>query len=202
MVVLYSFFMGLGGLLTLSAIFLTWNLSQRVELGRLGKRRISWCILLGGLLTAIGFFGMMENVESNIVAFLVILGPALIAYALSESGLVKATSALLIQSFLLLPLVLLRKDLIMDVVELGSTLSQLLLINAVVGYVRTPPEYRSLAGLSAWGVLISVWFISFDAVKLAGSVIYLISVALWLYTLLRLHTVSIERFHNSAQEGL
>lgn len=199
---LYTVFMSAGGLLTLAGIFLTWSLSREVEVNRLGKERISWCVLAGGFLTALGFAGLSIAIKSNVVALLVLLGPALIAYALSESGLVRATFTLLLQSFLLLPLVFLRRNAMMGVIELASTLSVLLLINAIAGYVGTPREYKALAGMSSWGIVLTVWLTSFETWRTAGSVVYLLSLTLWVYTLIRLHTVAAERFHNSAQKVL
>ncbi|WP_367883697.1 hypothetical protein [Thermococcus peptonophilus] len=52
---LYFGIMAVGGLMTLMGIVLTWNLSRLVEKFRVGKGgKLSWLILLGGLITAMG----------------------------------------------------------------------------------------------------------------------------------------------------
>lgn len=69
---------------------------------RLGGRRISPWILVGGLLTSIGFGAISMDFESPMIALLISLGSAFIGYSLAESGMVRAKPEMLIQVFVIL----------------------------------------------------------------------------------------------------
>lgn len=199
MVSVYQTLMGLCGVLTLAGIFLTWNLSRKIENFFLGHRRLSWYILFGGILTSLGFIATMFEVHRGIVTIAILLGPVLIAYSLSESGLVRATWTMLLQvSIVAGSAIFVRES--FYTVELASSVAVLLLINAISGYVRTPEEYKKLAGISSWAFVVFIWLNIF-AVEIASAV-YFFSMSLWIYTLVRLHYVAAERLGNSTMRLL
>ncbi|KUK00096.1 MAG: hypothetical protein PWP49_1329 [Thermococcaceae archaeon] len=199
MISVYQTLMGLCGVLTLAGIFLTWNLSRKIENFFLGHRRLSWYILFGGILTSLGFIATMFEVHRGIITIAILLGPVLIAYSLSESGLVRATWTMLLQvSIVAGSAIFVRES--FYTVELASSVAILLLINAISGYVRTPEEYKKLAGISSWTFVVFIWLNIF-AVEIAPAV-YFFSMSLWIYTLVRLHYVAAERLGNSTMRLL
>ncbi|MCO6042111.1 hypothetical protein [Thermococcus alcaliphilus] len=199
MISVYQTLMSLCGVLTLVGIFLTWNLSRKIENFFLGHRRLSWYILFGGILTSLGFIATMFDVHRGIITIAILLGPVLIAYSLSESGLVRATWTMFLQvSIVAGSAIFVRES--FYTVELASSVAILLLINAISGYVRTPEEYKRLAGISSWAFVVFIWLNIF-APEIAPAV-YFFSISLWIYTLVRLHYVAAERLGNSTMRLL
>lgn len=155
-------------------------------MARLGGRRISPWILVGGLLTSIGFGAISMDFESPMIALIISLGPAFIGYSLAESGMVRAKPEMLIQVFVILLSVFPAGDRSLQSLEVISSLAVLLLINAVAFYVMTPPSYASKARIIAWAFSISVFLNSPQALRPFGSILYGLSVLGWLLILLRL----------------
>lgn len=192
----YQTLMSICGVLTLTGIFLTWNLSRKIETFFLGHRKLSWYILFGGILTSFGFIATMFEVHKGIITTAILLGPVLIAYSLSESGLVRATWTMLLQVSIVAGSAIFVRDSFYTV-ELASSVAILLLINAISGYVRTPEEYKKLAKISSWAFVGFIWLNIF--IGEIAPAIYFFSTSLWIYTLVRLHYVASERLGNSTK---
>ena len=196
MISIYQIFMSTGGALTLVGIFLTWNLSRKIEGFFLGHKKLSWCILLGGILTSLGFIVTMLEVHEGIISIAILLGSILIAYSLSESELVKPTWTMLLQIVLIVLSTIFVENKEFYMVELVSSFSLILLINAIVGYVRTPENYKNLAKIASWMFVGFIWLNNLQPTRAIAPVIYVLSVVTWSYTLVRLHYVAVARFSN------
>ncbi|USH00311.1 hypothetical protein K1720_02240 [Thermococcus argininiproducens] len=192
----YQIFMSVGGILVLVGIFLTWNLSQQIEKVRLGGRRLSRYILVGGILTSLGFIATMFEIHEAIISVAILLGPAMIAYSLSESKLVKATWTMLLQVVLIMASTIFVEKKGFYVIELGSSVSLILLINAIAGYIRTPENYKTLAKISSWVFVVFIWLNALQSTRTMAPVVYLLSLVIWIYTLVRLHYVARIRFNS------
>ncbi len=194
----YSEAMAFGGLLSLAGIILTWNLARIVE-RRHGKKGLSWLVLAGGLLTALGFLpGTSDGGET--VEWAVVLGPVLIGYALSGSGLVRASLEVLLQVAVVGAALILGGGSRILVVESFSAMSILLLINALAFYVHAPSWISGVPRAAAW-IFTAFFFLNTLYSGFYTSLLYLLSQLLWISALVRLHTVS-KTLHTSAQEGL
>lgn len=193
----YALVMLVVGSMALAGIFLTWHLTWLVERYRLGNEKLSWLILAGGLLTAVGFLGHQFWVS---IEFLIVLGSALIIYALSMSGLVGAKLEMLAQIGPMVASIGFSNDLGNQTVLIFSDVSLLLLMDAVAFYSHSPPKPASMARLSAW------LLVGFTIVKalsyrsLPALLLYTASVSLWITSLLLLYPSA--KVLNSAQEGL
>jgi len=193
----YSLVMSVDGPLVLVGIFLTWHLTRLVERNRLGKEKLSWLILAGGLITTLGFIGHLTGFN---LWLLVIIGPALVAYSLSMSRLVGAKLEMLLQICLMVVSVLLSKDPRTYTILMFSAGSLLLLMDAVAFYSNSPNKPASMARLSAW---LLVAFTLVNAVyyrSLPAVLLYTASVSLWLTSLLLSYPSA--KALTSAQEGL
>lgn len=199
MIDVYQSLMSLCGLLTLTGIFLTWNISRKIESFFLGHRKLSWYILFGGILTSLGFIATMFEVHQAIISFAILLGPVLITYSLSESGLVRATWTMLLQVGIIAGSAIFVRNSFYTV-ELASSVAIVLLINAISGYIRTPEMYKRLAEISSWTFVGFIWLSLF--VGEIAPVVYLFSMTLWIYTLVRLHYVAVERLGDFNKELL
>jgi hypothetical protein len=198
----YSGIMAAGGVMVLVGIILTWNLARVVEKFRVGRRKLSWLILLGGLLTAIGFVPPILSEEGHIVVWALITGPILISYALSESGLVRASLEMLLQvALVVLSLVFTGGD-YLAIARVFSALSIVLMMNALAFYVHSPSGTSRISRAAAWlfavFVLLNAWKHGTTYLPL----LYLLSQLIWLYALVKLHFVARERLPKTAQEGL
>ncbi len=198
----YHVVMSVGGILVLLGIFLTWNLSRNIEKFRLGTRSISWFMFLGGLLTALGFIELMIGMGTETMALPAILGPALIVYALSESGLVRAKPEMLVQVAVIVGSLVLSGDRILYVIESFSAIAIVILMDAAAFYVHTPESYSRGARLSAWLFTLFVPLNAYEPGSPLAMGLYLISTTLWVAILIGLHGVLRERFPRTAQESL
>jgi hypothetical protein len=199
---LYSGIMAAGGAMVLAGIILTWNLSRLVERFRVGKEKLSWLILLGGLLTAIGFMPPILSEEGHTVVWALIVGPVLIGYALSESGLVRASLEMLLQvTVVVLSLVFTKGD-YLAIAQVFSAVSIILMMNAVAFYVHSPSRISRISRVAAW---LFTFFVLLNAWKHGTpylAALYLLSQLPWLYALVKLHFVARQRLPKPAQEGL
>ncbi|NJE04740.1 hypothetical protein E3E36_00945 [Thermococcus sp. M36] len=198
----YHIIMGAGGTLVLVGIFLTWYLSMSIERFRLGTNRISWFLLLGGLLTGLGFVELIAGMGTATIAVLVILGPALVVYALSESGLVRAKPEMLVQVAVIVFSLTLSGTRTMYIIESFSAIAVVVLMDAAAFYVHTPSPYSKTARLSAW---LFTLFVPANIVAPGNPLamaLYITSTALWVSTLIALHGVLRQRFPRNAQESL
>ncbi len=198
---LYTELMSLGGVLTLLGIFLTWSLSRIVEKFRLGGGRLSLLILIGGLLTAVGFTPIAWN-DGDPLFWAVLLGPALIAYALAESGLVRAKQEMLLQSALAFLAVVMMSPTSRAIAESFSAIAIVILMNALVSYAHSPQRLSALARTASWLFVLFLILENISWFFLIGIALYFVSLSIWLYALFRFHAVARERFANSVQEGL
>jgi hypothetical protein len=172
-------------------------LTRLVERSRLGKERLSWLILLGGLITAGGFASYLIGLN---LALMVIIGPAIIAYALSMSGLVGAKLEMLVQIAIMVFSIAISEDPKTYTILMFSDVSLLLLMDAVAFYPSSPKAPASMARLSAW---LLVAFTVVNAVhygSLPALLLYTASVSLWITALLLSYPKA--KLLNSAQEGL
>jgi hypothetical protein len=193
----YSLVMSIDGPLVLAGVIITWHLTRLVERSRLGKERLSWLILLGGLITAGGFASYLIGLN---LALMVILGPAIIAYALSMSGLVGAKLEMLVQIAIMVFSIAISEDPKTYTILMFSDVSLLLLMDAVAFYPDSPKAPASMARLSAW---LLVAFTVVNAVhygSLPALLLYTASVSLWITALLLSYPKA--KLLNSAQEGL
>lgn len=189
--------MAVNGSLVLVGIFLTWHLTRLVERYRLGKEKLSWLILLGGLMTSLGFVGGLAGLDLRI---LVILGPALIVYALSMSGLVGAKLEMLFQTGLVVLSAGISDDPKTYIVLMFSDISLLLLMDAVAFYSNSPIKAATMARLFAW---LLVAFTTVNALyphSLPAIMLYTASVLLWMASLTLSYPAA--RVLKFAQEGL
>lgn len=193
----YSLVMSVDGPLVLVGVFLTWHLTRLVERNRLGKEKLSGLILAGGLITAFGFTGYLAGFNLGV---LVIIGPAIIAYALSMSGLVGAKLEMLVQIGLMVLSIPISEDPKTYTILMFSDVSLLLLMDAVAFYSNSPKKPASMARLSAW---LLVAFTVVNAIyyrSLPALLLYTASVSLWITALLL--SCPSAKVLNSAQEGL
>jgi hypothetical protein len=187
---LYPILMGIGGMLTLVGILLTWNLSRIVHSMRRDGSPLHWLVLVGGLITATGFVLSGSGLNQMFIETIILLGPAIIALALSESGLIRATVTLFIQSALLLLSLFFTSPTEFEVVSIASALAILLLINGVRSYPGVPKREVVVSGVSSWFLILAVWLNGFKVTEVAGALIYILSLSLWLYVLAVLHPLA------------
>ena len=199
---LYFKVMAAGGMLVLLGIFLTWNLARIVEKFRVGKKGLSWLVLLGGLLTALGFIPMLAREDSSVIVWAVILGPVLISYALSESGLVRANLEMLLQVGVVIASLVLQGGNYMAIAESFSAVSIILLINAVAFYRHTPSRISWTSRAAAWLFALFILLNAWEQGNLYVSSMYLLSQLLWIFALAQLHSVVGDKFYRNGQEGL
>ncbi|ASJ07313.1 hypothetical protein A3L08_08255 [Thermococcus pacificus] len=199
---IYFTTMAAGGMLVLLGIFLTWNLARVVEKFRTGKKRLSWLVLLGGLLTAMGFIPAVAMADSSVIVWAVILGPVLISYALSESGLVRANLEMLLQVGVVIASLVLQSGDYIAIAESFSAVSIILLINAVAFYIHTPPGISRTSKAAAWLFAIFVLLNAWGRGNPYVLSIYILSMFLWISALVRLHFIARDRFYRNAQEDL
>ncbi|WP_297509794.1 hypothetical protein [Thermococcus sp.] len=199
---LYTELMSIAGAMTFLGILLTWSLARAVERVRLNRRGLSWLLLLGGLLTALGFISVASNKGNGPVFWAVLLGPAFIAYALAESNLVKASPEMFLQSAMAFIAVVMRNSSSQGIAESFSAVSAVILMNAIPSYAYSPRKFADLVRVASWLFVLFLLLENFPGFELASVLIYYISLSVWLYTLLRLHTFAKERLITSVQEGL
>ncbi len=182
----YNLLMSITGPLVLVGITLMWDLTRKVEKLRLGTRGLSLLILIGGILTAIGFVAYACRTTHSWEAFLVMFGPVLIAYTLSESGLVQPKLEMLVQATVMVASIGISTRKSHYAIMMFSALSILLMIDAVAFYRYIPQPHGKIARISAW------LFVAFTLVNAVnyGSLIafamYFLSIVLWVGTLLGL----------------
>ncbi|WP_297418044.1 hypothetical protein [Thermococcus sp.] len=196
----YFQIMTFGGVLSLLGIFLTWNLARIVEHRHLRKKGLSWLVLVGGLVTAAGFLPGASS-GGDAIEWAILLGPVLIGYALSESGLVRANIEMLLQTAVVGMALVLGGGSRTLVVESFSVVSTLLLINALAFYMYIPSWVSRVPRTAAW---IFMTFFLLNAIyggDFYVSLLYLLSQLLWISALIRLNLAD-GVLHTSAQEGL
>ena len=181
---------------------MTWSLSKNIEKFRLGTQRISKFILLGGLLTALGFIELMIGINTEVMALFVIIGPALIVYALSESGLVRAKPEMLLQVAIIVGSLILSGDKLLYLIESFSAIALVLLMDAAAFYVYTPQPHSTGARLSAWMFTLFIPLNRLTPGNPVAMPLYIASLVLWVLVLVGLHGVLRERFPRTVQEGL
>ncbi len=185
---LYFTIMGVGGVLTLFGIFLLWILSRELEVRFLGRTRISTLILVGGVLTALGFAvdGVNESPALGaLTTSRVLLGLVIIGYSLMESRVIKPTWELGLQSTLITLSLLMASgnELSHEVVNLGSLLSIVLLINGLryLGVTQRGPKL--LLRTAAWGLVLFSWLRYLRGngrgMMLLDLTVYLLTTILW-----------------------
>ncbi len=182
----YNALMLVTGPVILAGIVFMWDIARKAEKLRLGTRRISTLILIGGILTAAGFLLGPHREHYLTEAVLVMLGPTLIAYGLSESGMVQPKLEMLVQAAVMLVSIGMSTTKTHDVMLIFSSLSVLIMMDAVAFYRHTPRPQRNIARISAW------LFVLFTVLnkKTHGSSValgfYVVSILLWLGTLISL----------------
>ncbi|NJE00184.1 hypothetical protein E3E26_10425 [Thermococcus sp. LS1] len=182
--------MRIGGAITLFGIALTWLTFRNLERIVMGTRHLSVLLLLGGFLTALGFISGM-TVQSgdliHVISFLVIIGPGIIAYALSTGNLVNPTLRLLLQFGLVLSSLIRvgrHSDITKEIIQIGSLLSVILLMNSLFSLKFIGNDVKTLLKLSSWLIVIFSWmrFGLIDYRGLSRAIIfsvYLTSIVLW-----------------------
>ncbi len=188
MIEFYLIAMSIGGVLTLFGIFLLWVISRDLEKKFLGSTRVSTLILIGGILTSIGFIvgaSSEGGVLDTTMAFLVLLGPVIIGYSLMESGVIRPTWELGLQ-FTLITLSLLmvsRNELNREIVALGSLLSVILLINGLRYLGATPSGPKLLLRIASWGLVVFSWLRymrrTSEGMMILDLTVYLLATILW-----------------------
>jgi hypothetical protein len=185
---LYLTIMSIGGVLTLFGIFLLWIISRELETKFLESTRISTLILVGGVITALGFTvgGLGKGSAFNtLTVILVLLGPVIIGYSLMESRVIKPTWELGLQSTLItLSLLMVSgNELNHEVVDLGSLLSIILLINGLRYLGVTPRGPKLLLRAAAWGLVLFSWLRylrgSGEGMMALDLTVYLLATVLW-----------------------
>ncbi|NPA47078.1 MAG: hypothetical protein GXO14_00345 [Thermococci archaeon] len=193
----YSLVTSADGLLVLAGIVFTWHLTRLVERNRLGREKLSWLILAGGLLTALGFTGYAAGLD---FALMVVVGPVLIACALSMSGLVGARLEMLVQIGLMLLSICASRNPRTSTIRMFSDVSLLLLMDAVAFYSSSPKKPASMARLSAWLLVAFTVVNSVSYRSLPALLLYTASVSIWMVALLLSYPRA--KLLKSAQKGL
>ncbi|WP_457741310.1 hypothetical protein [Thermococcus sp.] len=189
------------GIVVLAAIFITWDLARKAERLRLGTRRISALILVGGTITAMGFISYAFSFDVLSYALLVTLGPVLVTYALSESGLVQPKLEMLLQVALMVGSIAISDNRMLYTLLIFSAISVLLLMDAVAFYVHTPSPQKHLVRFSSWLLVV---FTVLNAIKhgcALAFILYVFSVGIWITTLISLEFY-LRGMGRNVQEGL
>ena len=197
----YNLVMSVIGPVVLFAIFVTWDLTRKVERLRLGTRKVSVLILIGGIITALGFVSYVLDIDRPPALLFVMLGPVLITYSLSESGLVQPKFEMLVQIALMVGSIGLSANKMFYTMLMFSAVSVLLLIDAVAFYRYTPSPQRHFARLASW---LLVAFTVVNAVRYGCTlafVLYVLSIIIWVSTLISLEFY-LKDMDKTAQEGL
>ena len=205
--------MSLSGFLILSGIFLTWLVRRKIE-GISGQGdRSSVFLLVGGLITALGFaWAVLTGGEpSGWMLFLILLGPAIIGYALSKFGFSGVSGRLMIQTGLMLLSLFGAghySTVAVDIAYIGPFLAVLLLMNAQI--IVTDGIRRTLIITASWLIVLFSWtrYLVDDVNGPAKALIvapYTLATVIWVATLVSLY-LSVSADHlplpRTGQEGL
>lgn len=205
--------MSLSGVLTLAGVFLTWLIRRKIERVTGQGGRYSVLLLVGGVITALGFaWAVLTGGEpSGWMLFLILLGPAIIGYALFEFGFPGVSGRLMIQSGLMLLSLFGASHystVAVDVAYIGPFLAVLLLMNAQI--IVTEGSRRTLIIAASWLIVVFSWtrYLLDDTAGLAKAAIvapYTLATVIWVAVLVSLYlSVSTDYLPlpRTGQEGL
>lgn len=149
----YDITMSFIGILTLLGIVLTWLIFRRTD------RQPSLLLVLGGLITAGGFTGVVvfREAANSLLTVLILTGPALVAYSLASSDVVRVSGRLMLQVFATLLSLLLAKTVAVDVVYAGPFLAVLLLMNSLISLGLAGELREKLLVGASWMVVLFSW---------------------------------------------
>ena len=205
--------MSLSGFLILSGVFLTWMVRRKIERITGQNGRCSVLLLVGGLITALGFaWSVFTGGEpSGWMLFLILLGPAIIGYVLSKFGFSGVSGRLMIQSGLMLLSLFGAghySTVAVDIAYIGPFLAVLLLMNAQI--IVTEGGRRTLILVASWLLVLFSWtrYLLDDVNGLAKALIvapYALATIIWVAALVSLY-LSVSTAHlplpRTGQEGL
>ncbi|WP_148236341.1 hypothetical protein [Thermococcus sp. 4557] len=206
--------MSVTGVLIFFGIFLAWAILRKIDRHREGAGSpYPTVMLLGGLLTSIGFtWGLLgSGGMTTAVLSLILIGPAMIGYALANVGVEKITGRLMIQSVLTLLSLFLAGSYSMvavDVAYAGPFLALLLLMNAHMMIEKG--IQRHLIVVSSWLIVLFSWTRyalndTHGLLKAAIVLPYVAAVLLWVGVLTVTYfklSSNYPALHITAQEGL
>ncbi|WP_148882280.1 hypothetical protein [Thermococcus aciditolerans] len=210
----YKIVMSSTGMLIFCGIFLAWMILRKIEKHR-GNARSPYptVMLLGGLLTSLGFaWGVLgSGGMTTAVLSLILIGPAMIGYALANVGVEGITGRLMIQSVLTLLSLFLAGNystVAVDVAYAGPFLALLLLMNAHMMIERG--IQRHLLVLSSWLIVLFSWTRyalndTYGILKATIVLPYVAAVLLWVGVLTVTYfklSSNYPTLHITAQEGL
>ncbi|NJE61145.1 hypothetical protein [Thermococcus sp. 21S7] len=210
----YKIVMSSTGMLIFFGIFLAWMILRKIEKGRGGKKSLyPTVMLLGGLLTSLGFtWGILgSGGMTAAVLSLILIGPAMIGYALANVGVERITGRLMIQSVLTLLSLFLAGNystVAVDVAYAGPFLALLLLMNAHIMIVSGIQKH--LIVVSSWLIVLFSWtrYVLDDTYGMIKAIIvlpYVAAVLLWVGVLTVTYfklSSNYPGIHITAQEGL
>ncbi|GAB6101800.1 hypothetical protein JCM16138_10230 [Thermococcus atlanticus] len=152
----YDITMSFIGILTLLGIVLTWLIFRRTD------RQPSLLLVLGGLMTAGGFTGVVlfREAANSLLTVLILTGPALVAYSLASGDVVKVSGRLMLQvSATLLSLLLAghHSTVAVDIVYAGPFLAVLLLMNSLISSGLAGELREKLLVGASWMVVLFSW---------------------------------------------
>ncbi|NJE31388.1 hypothetical protein E3E38_10075 [Thermococcus sp. 18S1] len=206
--------MSVTGVLIFFGIFLAWTILRKIEKHREDAGSPNPTVmLLGGLLTSLGFtWEILGNDKIGaVVLSLILIGPAMIGYALANVGVERITGRLMIQSVLTLLSLFLAGNystVAVDVAYAGPFLALLLLMNAHM--MIENGIQRHLIVLSSWLIVLFSWtrYALEDTSGLLKVMIvlpYVAAVLLWVGVLTVTYfklSSNYPTLHITAQEGL
>ncbi|WP_457742523.1 hypothetical protein [Thermococcus sp.] len=209
----YNLIMSLSGILILAGIVLTWLIRKKIERISGEENLGSLLLLIGGVLTSIGFLegvAVGENL-TGVKLVLILIGPALVGYGLFSIGFAGTSSRLIIQSAILLSSLLGAghySTVPIDIAYVGPFLAVLMLINAQI--LMTKDVQRTILIVSSWLLTIfswtRYWLDNTSGIAKALIVIpYFASIIIWIGVMVSLY-ISISPGNiplpENAQEGL
>ncbi len=209
----YNALMSLSGVLTLTGVFLTWIIQRKIE--KVTGKNGSYSLLLpiGGIMIALGFAWSVVsgNTLNGWVLSLILIGPAIIGYALFEFGFEGVSGRLIIQGVLTLLSLFGAghySTVTVDVAYVGPFLAILLLMNAQI--LITQGSGRVLVVISSWLIVLFSWtrYMLGDTTGFVKAVIvapYVLATIIWVVTLISLYlsiSADCSPLHRTGQEGL
>jgi len=209
----YDVIMSVSGVLILAGIVLTWMVRRKIERVTGESKTSSLLLLIGGLLTSLGFsLGVLNGRNmSQAMLTLILIGPAMIGYALYDMGFKGVSVRLLLQSVALMLSLLGAghySTVTVDIAYVGPFLAVLLLMNAQI--MVTEGNRRWLLVAASWMIVIFSWtrYWLDDTSGLFKALIvvpYFLSVLMWVAVLVSMY-ISVSPDYlpipRSGQEGL
>jgi len=209
----YDLIMSISGALILVGIVLTWMVRRKIERVTGESQTSSVLLLIGGLLTSLGFSLSVLNGQSmsQTMLTMILVGPAMIGYALYDMGFQGVSVRLLLQSAVLLLSLLGAghySTVAVDIAYVGPFLAVLLLMNAQI--IVTEGNRRRLLVVASWMMVLFSWtrYLLDDTSGVLKALIvapYSISVVVWVMVLISMYlSVSPDYLPlpRSGQEGL